>query len=315
MKPLKHLWLLLSITIFAFQGAAQSSTIRQEKEVPFLPPSTVIHKDIVFKKIGNKALKLDIYLPNKTAQNIPLLVWIHGGAWFRGNKTKFLNKGWNNNLVNRLLKDGYAIAAISYRLSQEAIFPAQIQDCNDAITYLLQNSAIYKLDKDRIAVMGRSAGGHLASLVATSNSYTLPNFYSVEKQESFPIRAVIDLWGVSDFLAMRGNTGRVDHDADDSAEAKLLGHNPLTRPDLANLASPTTYINEQTPPFLMIHGKIDDLVPYSQSVLLQSYLNLANIENKLILVEDAKHGGAVMDTEQYVAEIADFLEMYIPIYH
>ena len=308
MKTRGLLLMLLSMSFVSCEPVAQ---VQSSKKTPSIPPSVVVNKDIVFKSIDTLDLKLDIYQPNDQADNLPLLVWIHGGAWFRGHKERFI--GMNNNLVNRVLNAGYALASVSYRLSQQATFPAQMQDCHDAIAYVLDHAEDYRIDNQQMVVMGRSAGGHLASLVATANGSNVTEFYTNGAVHHFPIVGVVDFFGPSDFIAMRGNTGKVDHDLDDSAEARLLGQNPLKRPDLAKLASPTNFVNSSTPPFLIIHGKADGVVPYSQSILLKSYLDLAKVKNKLIGVEGATHGDKVMDGDQYVDEVMEFLEMHLPV--
>lgn len=151
----KHIILFMITISFVLQSGEKSPSLQQQKETPSLPKSTVILKDIVFKTAGSRSLALDFYFPDEPSQNLPLLVWIHGGAWFRGSQTRFLEL--NNHLVTRLLERGYAIASISYHLSQEACFPAQIQDCDDAITFLLKHSETHKLDKHRMTVMSRSS--------------------------------------------------------------------------------------------------------------------------------------------------------------
>ncbi|MBA4184663.1 MAG: alpha/beta hydrolase, partial [Acidobacteria bacterium] len=115
---------------------------------------------------GNVAHKLDLYVPNGTTSPVPLIVWIHGG-WQNGDKSL----GPNSHPL-RYARSGYAVASINYRLSGEAIFPAQIYDCKAAIRWLRANASQYNLDVTRFGVWGQSAGGHLASLVGTSNDVT-----------------------------------------------------------------------------------------------------------------------------------------------
>jgi len=261
--------------------------------------------DVVFKTVSGTELKLDIFRPSNYEGKSPILVSIHGGAWLSGTRTQdvFYSVG----LFRKLLEKGFAIVTIDYRLSQQAQFPAQIQDCNDAIDFIYRNASQYNLDKEHIGLMGGSAGGHLVALVATTVDHTIKEFYGSGKKPKFKIKAVVDMFGVSDFMACRGNSGWIDHDAPNSAEAQLLGASPLLRPDLANRASPVTYITKNTPPFLIFHGDKDPVVQYSQSVILQSYLNLAGVENKFITVPGAGHGGAEFGKEEYEQEIISFL--------
>lgn len=261
--------------------------------------------DVVFKSVGGLDLKLDIYRPAFGQGNYPVLVNIHGGAWLSGSKTQ--DAFYSAKLYRKLIESGIAIVSIEYRLSQQAKFPAQIQDCNDAIDFIYKNAAKYNLDKNRIALMGGSAGGHLVALVAATAGHNIKDFYGNGKKPAFKIRAVVDLFGVSDLIACRGNSGWIDHDAPNSAEAQLLGASPLKRPDIARLASPSTYIDKNTPPFLIFHGDKDPVVQYTQSVILQSHLNLAGVENKFITVPGAGHGGAEFGADEYDAEILKFL--------
>jgi acetyl esterase/lipase len=272
-------------------------------------PSNIDCKlDIVYKTINGTDLKLDIYRLS-TAKNTmsPIVIAIHGGAWLAG--TKKDDFYGNVKLFNNLLKKGFAIVSIDYRLSQVAKFPAQIQDCNDAIDFIYKKSKEFNLDKNKISVFGGSAGGHLVALLGTTNNHTIPDFYTNGKKPAFKINAVVDLFGPSDFIAMRGNSGAIDHDDSNSAEAQLLGFSPLVRPDLAKIVSPTTYVDKQTPPFLILHGDKDPIVQFTQSILLHSYLDLSGIKNKFINVKGAGHGGSEFGSDENVNEIVDFLSL------
>lgn len=118
------------------------------------------HRDVKYAEVGHKTLKLDLYVPRDTQGILPCVVWIHGGAWRAGTK--------KNPRVAWLTQHGYVVASLQYRLSQEAIFPAQIHDCKGAIRWLRAHAATYSIDTDRIGVAGSSAGGHLAALLGTS---------------------------------------------------------------------------------------------------------------------------------------------------
>lgn len=262
--------------------------------------------DVIYKTIDGLDLKLDIYWPTSTNQLHPVVVDIHGGAWYSGSKTEdALNSA---NLFRKFIESGFAVVSIDYRLSQQAKFPAQIQDCNDAIDFIAKNGTQYQIDKNNIGLIGGSAGGHLVALVATTVDHQIDEFYSTGKKPEFKIKAVVDLFGVSDIMACRGNSGWVDHDAPNSAEAQLLGASPLQRPDLAKLASPTTYITKNTPPFLIFHGDKDPVVQYSQSIILESWLKLAGVENTFITVPGAGHGGAEFGAEQYEQAMIEFFK-------
>ncbi|MFN8254095.1 MAG: alpha/beta hydrolase [Bacteroidales bacterium] len=302
-------YLILILSLFACQLYAQEFVIDSAFLKKNFPNGMVYDADIVYKKVNNQDLKLDIYRAPVKNKEFPVVISIHGGAWLSGNKMQ--DVFFSAKLIRKLIETGYSIVSIDYRLSQEAKFPSQIQDCNDAIDFIFKNAKKYSLDVSNIAVMGGSAGGHLAQLVGTSNEHNISQFYSNGKKPNFKIKAVVSFFGISDFIAMRGNSGMVDHDDPNSAEAQLLGYPPLVRPDLAKLASPTTYITKNTPPVLIFHGDKDPVVQYSQSVLLHSYLDLASVYNKFITVSGAGHGGKEFGADEYDIEILNFLDTYL----
>lgn len=139
---------------------------------------------------------LDVYIPEGTGL-MPCVVWIHGGAWLAGSKDGLAPE------VENLLHQGYVIASINYRLSSEAIFPAQIHDCKAAVRFLKENAAKFLIDTSKIAVAGSSAGGHLAALVGTSAGVdTLEDMSLGYTRATSRVQAVINYYGPSDFLIM-----------------------------------------------------------------------------------------------------------------
>ncbi len=308
-KLFTTIFLLISVALQAQENNAENFKVDSAFLKKNFPEGVVYTPDVVYKTVSGSQLKLDILSPANSNRKAPILISIHGGAWLSGTKTQ--DFFYSATLFGKLLEKGYAIVSIDYRLSQQAAFPAQIQDCNDAIEFIYKNANRYNLDQNRIALIGGSAGGHLVALVATTVDHTIKEFYGSGKKPGFKIKAVIDMFGVSDFIACRGNSGWIDHDAPNSAEAQLLGASPLQRPDLAKWASPVTYITKNTPPFLIFHGDKDPVVQYSQSIILQSYLNLAGVENKFITVPGAGHGGREFGAEEYEQEIISFLNKHL----
>jgi acetyl esterase/lipase len=218
---------------------------------------------------------------------------------------KYADMSYMKNTIHSIVESGYALASIDYRYSTQAIFPAQIQDCNQAVEYLYQNAEKYSLDKNRFALMGFSAGGHLASLLALSKNNAVKAFYTKENKMSFKIKAVVDFYGPSDFLANPRNLEPAS--TIKTSETYLLGDTPLQRPDLAKWASPVTYVDKNDPPFLIIHGEKDQSVPYSQSILLSSWLTLSGVDNAVHIVKDAPHYGEMFDVEYLRKAILSFL--------
>lgn len=302
--------MLKNILIFSFLTLLSCSSGQKNKTTETKTNTNTVQmlNYIPYKTIDGTSLTLDIHQPSAKVKNAPLLVWIHGGAWFRGDKKAFIRK--NKHLLNTLLNEGYVVASINYRLSGEAVFPAQIQDCNDAIYFLWKNAEKYGINPDKIAVMGRSAGGHLASLVATSNAHHLPDFHQEGTPNSFHIDALVAFFPPTDFLSFANNATTAP---ENSPEAKFLGGIPTKIPEIAISASPTTYVNADTPPTILLHGLNDTAVPSQQSVLLKSKLDSVQVPNELYLAEGARHGDPVFDTNEYVNNVLTFLKMYFPV--
>ena len=292
----------ITLLLLTFSGAQFAEAQVPERIKSLFPSETIFHQNVPYANDTLKKHLLDIYLPAKTTTKLPLVIWVHGGAWMLNDK--YADMGYMKTTVRTFIEKGYAFASIDYRHSTTAIFPAQIQDCNQAIEFLYTNAAKYNIDKNRIALIGFSAGGHLASLLALSSNNNVIDFYPAKKKTSFQIKAVLDFYGPSDFLSM---TAAGDPNMTGDPISTLLGAAPLKRPDLSKTASPSTYVDKNDPPFFIVHGEKDESVPYQQSVLLQSYLNLANVKNELTIVKDAPHYGVMFDSEEIRVKLFDFL--------
>lgn len=266
---------------------------------------TVFHQNIPYAGDTLKKHQLDIYLPAQAKGTLPLIIWVHGGAWMMNDK--YADMGYMKNTLRSFLEKGFAVASIDYRHSTTAIFPAQIQDCNLAIEFLHKNANTYQLDKNKFVLMGFSAGGHLASLLALSGNQDIPTFY-LKAKPTFCIRAVLDFYGPSDFLLFFAN-GNPTTTGDPIST--LLGTSPLLRPDISKQASPSTYVDKNDPPFFIVHGEKDESVAPAQSYLLKSLLDLALVKNELTIVKDAPHYGEMFDTEDIRSKLFIFLETHL----
>jgi len=297
---MKYFTALLMVLASTFTAATDKNTTVTNKAY-----STTT---LVYKTIGDRQLELDLYLPQqKVTTELPLLIWVHGGAWMRGSKDELIER--NGVLATSFLKEGYAIAAVNYRLSGEATFPAPVRDVNDAINFIIAGADDYGFKQGEVAVMGRSAGAHLAALIATSNSHQT-DFYLPEVKANYRVAAVVDFFGPSDLVELTGNSGRIDHDAPDSAQAKMLGSSPRVNVALAKNASPTTYIDNNTPPFIIMHGGNDTIVPASQSHHLTAQLAAQGIEHQLFIKAGARHGDPVFDSPKYVNKAVSFIKSH-----
>jgi acetyl esterase/lipase len=243
-------------------------------------------KDLAYVTHGGPSQTLDLYAP-KQATAVPLIVWIHGGAFLFGSKEGFPQEP----VPLHLLLEGYAVASINYRLSPEAVFPAQLEDCKAAIRYLRAHADEFGLDPNRIGVWGASAGGHLAAFLGTTGE--VRDFDAGENLgHSSRVRAVCDFYGPTDFLQMDAHRlpdGQI-HDAPDSPESKLVGGPIQDNPDKVRRANPITYVTQGAPPFLIVHGRLDRLVPFHQGQLLAAALETVGAPVHFHAVEGGGHG-------------------------
>ena len=184
----------------------------------------------------------------------------------------------------------YVVASINYRLSQHAIFPVQIEDCKAAIRFLRANADKYGIDPNRIGVWGSSAGGHLVALLGTSGD--VKEFEKGENLDfSSRVQAVCDYFGPTDFTKMSSFPTTMGHDAADSPESKLVGGAVQENKDKCKRANPITYVTKDDPPFLIVHGDKDPLVPHNQSVILYEALKRVGVKSKFYTVPGGGHGG------------------------
>lgn len=267
------------------------------------PEGTILHGNVPYNNDTLQKHLLDIYLPANAKGKVPLVVFIHGGAWLVNDK--YADMGYMKKTVAEIVGSGFALASIDYRFSTQAVFPAQIQDCNRAISFLYDNAGKYGFDKKRFAVMGFSAGGHLASLVGLSKNNNVAQFFMPGASKSFRFKAVVDFYGPAELILFPGAAD------EKSPESMLIGATPLARPDLAKVASPVTYVDKNDPPFLIIHGEKDDMVAPKQSQLLSAWLNVAGVPNELIIVKDAPHYGVMFDADEIRKTVINFLKKYL----
>lgn len=247
------------------------------------PRSGRVERDLAYAGTDNPRQRLDLYLPAAADANtpLPLVVFIHGGAWRGGDK-----RGMGE-AARPLLEDGgYAVASVGYRLTDEARWPAQIHDCKAAIRWLRAHAAAYGLDPERIGVIGPSAGGHLVAMLGTSGGVAdLEGDLGDHDDADSRVACVVDLFGPSDLLAMGGQ-----HDRPGSPEALLVGGPVQEHQDAARSASPVTHVSRDDPPFLLIHGTADPVVPFNQSQILHDALRGAGVPSTLVPVDGGGHG-------------------------
>ena len=269
--------------------------------------------DIAYASIS-PAQKLDIYLPDEGDGPFPVIISIHGGAFMFGDKA--------DEQLNPMLKGlnhGYAIVSINYRMSGEAIFPANINDVKAAIRWVKANAAEYKFSPKRIALWGGSAGANLAALAGTSGDVKeLEDMSMGNANQSSRVMAVVDWFGPTNFLLMdeqlkeTGN-GKPDKSEANSPLSKVLGQKITEIPEKVKMANPESYITSDDPPFLIQHGTKDPIVPTQQSINFAKKLETVLGKEKvtLVLLEGSKHGGPAFQSPENLKLVVAFLDAYL----
>jgi acetyl esterase/lipase len=286
--------LMLAITC----GYSQTNPV-----IDAFPRGTILLGNVQYNNDTLRKHLLDIYLPANSSGKLPLVIFIHGGGWLSNDK--YADMGYMRKTVAEIINSGFALASIDYRFSTQAVFPAQMLDCNRAVSFLYDNADEYGFDRTRFAVMGFSAGGHLASMVGLSKNNNVSTFFMPGSGKSFSFKAVVDFYGPAELIMFPGAGD------EKSPESILIGAAPLARPDLAKAASPVTYVDKDDPPFLIIHGEKDELVSPNQSRLLSAWLKLAGVPNELIIVKDAPHFGVMFDSDEVRNKVISFLNVHL----
>lgn len=262
--------------------------------------------DLVYAVAGDRELRIKIALPEPAPGDpVPVLVYIHGGGWQSGS--------YDDCRWTEFVKNGYASASIQYRFSQEAIFPAQIHDCKAAIRFLKANAKAYGLDASRVGVWGGSAGGHLAALLGTSADIPELEGDLGNPEQSTRVQAVCSFYGPTKFLPEDGEAEPVTQVPE--VATQFFGGTREEKPELHRLASPFAHISADDPPFLLVHGDADDLVPLGQSEMLCDALRRAGVEAELITVKNGNHGFHLPDqepgNEEIMAQVLAFFDRHL----
>lgn len=233
-------------------GVGLESLIDREPEVPATIES---FKNIEYKNANGKSLQLDIYRQKELNEKAPLLVFIHGGGWRSGKRQDYLV------YLLDYAEKGFVTATVSYRLKKDSIYPAAVEDVLDAVDFLYQNANTYGYDTSRVALVGGSAGAHLAMLAG----------YGWENPQRHKVKAVVDIYGPVDLTTPYGQTQFMVTD--------FIGHSYSEKPELYWEASPARYLKEDLPPTLILQGTSDNLLPPSQSDTLHVRLNRLGVPN------------------------------------
>jgi acetyl esterase/lipase len=301
----RQLLLACLFLALALPLSAQADTPPPPKPPAPVPPDLVVLHDVVYGKGGTQDLHAEICYSKKVTGPMPAILCVHGGGWIEGS-----NKSVD---LTHFARAGYFAASIEYRLSNTAKWPAQIQDCKCAVRWLRANAAQYNVDPDRIGLWGGSAGGHLVACLGTITN--VPEF---DGDGGYPgvsssVKCVVDLFGPVDLTNPKVNLpGALN-------VVQRLFPTPYEKdPDLWKKASPINYVAAGDPPFLILHGDADTVVPLAQSTAFAAALTKAGVPNQLIVVHNAIHGLAAVrgtktspDANAVNRAMYDFLAKYL----
>lgn len=240
------------------------------------------YRDVIYQQLdGHIPQVVDVYVPATKGPH-PLVLYIHGGGWVGGHTRHSGALADFPKVLASLAAEGFAVASLEYRLSGEAKFPAQLQDAKAALRFLGANAEMYRIDPTRVGIWGGSAGGHLTALTALTCKDT-----SLDPKAASDVcaTAAVTWYGVFDFGALAaGRTSGVD-----TAAERLMGCQARCNPETYALASPVSYVDPRDPPFLLIHGIEDKVVPVEQSRLGEARLKAAGVPVETIYIPGVDH--------------------------
>ena len=256
--------------------------------------------NILYGTVNGHDLKLDLYLPMDIT-NPPLLIWVHGGAWRSGSKERVLTTAF--------VEQGYAMASVDFRLSGDAMFPAQIHDIKAAIRFLRGNAMSFGYDASRIGILGTSSGGHLVALVGTTNGHdNLEGTVGDYLDQSSDVQATVSYFGASNLTTILKQSTPHGLSVRVPALDLLLGGQPEEKESLARLASPVFHVDATDPPMLLLHGDQDPQMPINQSHELHNAYKERALQVQFEVVHGAAHGGEQFSDEQRTELVKAFLD-------
>src|SRR5688572_23476031 len=262
-----------------------------------------LQKDVEYATAGTNTLKLDIYRSEKQAG--PLIVWIHGGAWRSGSKSSMP--------LTELVRAGYPIASVDYRLSKEAKFPAQIHDIKAAIRFLRAKHKELGVDATRIVVAGDSAGGHLAALVGVTNgSAEHEGSVGSHHSSNSSVQGIISFYGAANLTTILAQSTPHGLKVRVPALDLFLGGQPEDLLNLAKLASPVFFVDPSDPPILLIHGDQDPQMPINQAHELHGAYKDQRAKVFFEVVHGGAHGGKLFYDATRLKIVEQFLRENFP---
>jgi acetyl esterase/lipase len=259
----------------------------------------MLHQDLVYARVGGLALHLDLHIP--VTQSGPLIVYVHGGAWRSGDKSDVP--------ILDLVSSGFPIASVNYRLTPDAPFPANIHDIKAAIRFLRATQAEHRIDAARIAIIGSSAGGHLAALTGVTNGHPeLEGAVGDHPGQSSAVQAVVSFYGASNLATILGQSTPQARKMRAPALQLLLRGQPDEKPGLARLASPVFHLDPRDPPVLLLHGDADPQMPPAQSAEFAAACRRIGLPVEHLVLPGAGHGGPEFSEPEHLRRVTRFLK-------
>jgi acetyl esterase/lipase len=256
-------------------------------------PGVTSYYDLTFAElVGFRPLVLDLHIPSGTGPH-PVVLWVHGGGWQSGSRAM--------GHAVELAQHGFAVAAPQYRLSGEARYPAQVHDLRGALRWLRANSQTYHLDASHIAGWGASAGGFLVSMVALTDD---EGDVGGNLDQSSRLQAVVAYFMPSDLVALASPSGEAPPD---QMATSFLGYKVRERPEAARQSTPIAHVRRDAPPFLILHGDADPLVPLSQSQAFHAALSATGAQSSLVVLPGAIHEDPAFWSNQTLTQVSQFL--------
>jgi acetyl esterase/lipase len=259
-----------------------------------------IERGLVFGKGGDRDLLLDLAVPKDVDGPFPVVLCIHGGGWTRGDRADM------QKTIETLAGHGYVAVSVDYRLAPKDRFPAALEDCKAAVRWLRANAGQYKIDPDRIAAVGFSAGAHLACMLGVTRKEDGLEGSGGNADQSSAVQAVVSFFGPTDLT-------REDFGKDVPREnlQPFLGGTPAEKKDDYRKASPVTYAGKHAPPFLFFHGTSDHIVPIKHSEVLLARLKDAGVSAELVTMENEGHGWDGPALLKSIARMIVFLDQHL----
>ncbi len=297
-----HKIILVSMLAPVLAAAAvltcQAGPAKPATKKPLVFPTDVRVERAVAYLPADRQEKADLYFPKTMAEGarLPAMVMIHGGGWAGGKR----DAARELNIGGTLARNGYIVMSIDYLLAdkRQAVWPTNLWDCKLAVRWLRVNAPKLGVDPQRIGVMGGSAGGHLAAMVALTRPEDGLDPAAPWPEVSCAVRCCIDLYGPSDLSAPR--------------DLPMLGQTLAAAPEVYRLASPVRYAHAGAPPFLILHGTADKTVPLAQSEKLAAALKKVGAPHELVIVPGAPHTFHLEPAQRDLRPVVlDFLQRYL----